>query len=159
MQNRNPLASLIALAAAAAMLAPAHAAKPEPAPQPEAPSLDELLNEIFGAGPAPTPQPFDLNALLQEVAPRGKPTPGPIAQVCTIPQDIADRAGMNDAGFDPHSLEGRTVALLAAALANLRELKEQSNPANQAKCVIADRGIGMAVAALDIIANEKTANS
>lgn len=156
MQNRNPLASLIALAAAAAMLAPAHAAKPEPAPQPEAPSmpsLDELLNEIFGAGPAPTPQPFDLSALLQEVAPRGKPTPAPIPQVCTIPQDIADRAGMNDAGFDPHSLEGRTVALLAAALANLRELrglKTHCNPAGAAKCAVADSNIGAAIAAINL---------
>lgn len=156
MQNRNPLASLIALAAAAAMLAPAHAAKPEPAPKPEEPSLpslDELLGEMFGLPPAPAAKPFDLSALLQEFAPRDTPTPTPITQVCAIPQDIADRAGMNDEGFDPHSLEGRTVALLAAALANLRELrglKANCNPAGAAKCAVADGQIGAAIAAINL---------
>lgn len=145
MQNRNPFAALIALATAAAMLAPAHAqaqAEPEPerAPQPDPqriPGLDELLCEIFGAAPAP-----------------GRtPSPAAIAQVCTIPQDIADRAGMNDAGFDPHSLEGRTVSLLAAALANLRELRElkaNCNPAGAAKCAVADGQIGAAIASINL---------
>ena len=87
------------------------------------------------------------------MTPPGTPTPSPIAQVCAIPQDIAERAGMNDAGFDPHSLEGRTVSLLAAALANLRELsglKANCNPAGAAKCAVADGQIGAAIAAINL---------
>lgn len=147
MQNRSPLSDLIALSFLSALLSTPpsplseakKAAQPEPAPAPEPMSLEQMLGEIFGAPPA--------------AAPRASAAPIPSAQVCVIPQDIADRAGMNDAGFDPHSLEGRTVALLAAALANLRELrglKTHCNPAGAAKCAVADSNIGAAIAAINL---------
>ena len=136
MQNHSPLASLAALSLLASLLTPPAATKrdPDPAPKPAADpmgalGLDEMLAQVFGTAPAPSP----------------------IAQVCAIPQDIADRCGMNEAGFDPHGLPGRTTALLAAVLSNLRELNGLTNEAGRAKCAVADSHIGAAIAAISAV--------
>ena len=161
MQNHHPLASLLALAVLGAVL---NSSQTKPAPQPEPvrnPSLDDLMAKFFGTAPAaaatqaPTTestatQAPDLSGseFLDMLLNRGASDLNPIAQVCAIPQDIADRCGMNDAGFDPNSKVGCTVSLLAAALANLRELSGNCEPSGAAKCLMADQNIGAAIAAL-----------
>ena len=152
MQNRNPLASLIALAALSAMLNPALAKQTAATAQAHTPapgSLDEMIDRMFGLSSLPGS--VELNAHLQGTTAGGVPTPGPIAQVCAIPHDIAERCGMNDAGFEPHSLQGRTISLLAAALSNLREMNGLCDTKNKGKCLMADQSIGAAIAALGLV--------
>lgn len=143
MQNHSPLASLAALSLLASLLTPPAATKrdPDPAPKPAADpmgalGLDEMLAQVFGTAPAPSP----------------------IAQVCAIPQDIAERCGMNGVGFDPHGQAGGAVAMLAAVLANLRELSAVTNEAGRAKCAIADSHIGAAIAAIYAVKTDPNEN-
>lgn len=147
MQN-SPLSALdlIALAALSELLgvpssAAAKRAQPEPAPAPEPKadahmSLEQMLSEVFGATTA---------------APRAPAAPFPIGQVGIIPQDIAERCGMTAPDYDPSSLVGSTVSLLASALANLRELSNNCEPTGKAKCQMADQNIGAAIAALGLL--------
>ena len=153
MQNHNPLASLLALAVLGAVL---NSSQTKPAPQPEParnPSLDDLMAKFFGAAPAgaATQGPTTESTATQAPDLSDSEFLNPIAQVCAIPQDIADRCGMNDAGFDPHGKVGCTVALLAAALTNLRELRGNCEPSGAAKCLMADQNIGAAIAALGLL--------
>lgn len=140
MHNRNPLSSLLAAAMIGALLDPALAKRPAaPTTKPEQPTDFLPLDLSF----------FGVDLAGSQEADR--PAERTIAQVCAIPLDIADRCGMNAPGFDPQSMTGRTTALLAAALSNLRELKGLCTPEDKAKCQMADQSIGAAVAALDII--------
>ncbi|KZK32033.1 hypothetical protein A4F85_04785 [Delftia sp. GW456-R20] len=141
--KHNPVSSALAALATMSMLANfaaaeaamPKAAKPDADPaarpgRPEAMSLEEMLAGLLGMPPG------------------GAPAPSPIAQVCAIPQDIAERCGMHDAGFDAHGHTGRTVTLLAAVLSNLRELRCVCDEAGRAQVAVAESHITAAVAAV-----------
>lgn len=144
MQHRHPLSNLIALAVLGAMLDPALAKAPKaPAEAPaDHPTAVNQTENDKGSSDAVA----FLDSLMASV-----PSQIHIDQCCAIPTDIAQRAGMYDAGFDPHSLQGRTTVLLAAALANVRELSALCNPKNKAMCQMVDQNIGAAVAALGLV--------
>lgn len=147
MKTVNPITTLIATAMmeaarhqlqAAAAATTSEPASAEPAPKVEvtATGIDSLLDQLFGQVCA---------------APEPSHGPAPIAQVCTIHQDIAGRVGMNEPDFDPNTLAGKTTALLAAALSNLRELSAaEVTPQGKAKYLMADQNIGAAAAALQL---------
>lgn len=136
--NRNPVQSALAALAAMSVLAQfaqaeATTSQPSPAPHPTGTStmrLEDVLADMVGAFPA------------DAIAAR------PICEVCAIPQDIAQRCGMYAAGFDPHGITGRTVALLAAVLANLREMQDACDTTGRAQVAVAESHITAAVTAV-----------
>lgn len=141
--KHTPLSSALAALATMSMLANfaaaeaaiPKAAEPDADPaartgRPGAMSLEEMLAGLLGTPPG------------------GAPAPSPIAQVCAIPQDIAERCGMTDPGFVPHGHTGRTVSLLAAVLSNLRELRCVCDEAGRVQVAVAESHITAAVAAV-----------
>lgn len=139
MHMNNPLARLMALTLLNAMLA----APKKQAAEPEQPPASAAQANA-------DPLAF-LDQLMAHAATTPRPAANAIPHMCVIPEDIAERCGMNADGFDPHTLEGRTVALLASAMATLRELRERCDPAGAAKVQMADQNIGAAVAALGLL--------
>lgn len=165
MQKQNPLARLMALMLLDAIMATPkkQAAEPEPssapANDPRNVSLDEVLQGFMAASQQATnpaqgttaDQFAFLEKMVEQNAPKPAPEAAAIPIVCVIPQDIADRCGMNEASFAPETLEGHTIALIASAMANLRELRARCDPAGAAKAQMADANLGAAVAALGLL--------
>lgn len=149
--HQNSIKALAALSIMDAILKTS--TKPHPkASESPFPSLDEMqehLNQL-GSMDAPAPQaerPDDsiLDELIGAIFGTAKPAPVRICQSTSIPQDIADAAGMQADSFDARSLAGRTVALLAAAQANLRLLSQVSASPERDKCEIAGYQIATAI--------------
>ena len=148
MQNRHPLASLIALAAISMLNQAAAQEAAAPAKQPAAPSATTEGAPKQAATAAPVADHLDpfIDALLASA-----PMHHQINQRSEVPRDIAERAGLYAPDFDQTSLKGRTAVLLAAALSNLRELRTHCEPTGVAKCQMADQNIGAALAALQLL--------
>lgn len=166
MPNQNPLARLMALMLLDAILATPKKQEAEPEPSsppandPRNVSLDDVLQGFMAGKPQATNPAQDTAGAPQasadpfasaQSATKPAPEAAAIPIVCVIPQDIADRCGMNDASFSPETLEGHTIALIASAMANLRELRQRCGPAAASKVHAADANLGAAVAALGLL--------